>query len=71
MGWAEILQFSSFAVLFFLATFFCPIANKLYVSDRYPWRTRLTPLLIPYSYLFIKKAVAKLMFGSEVKVIKE
>lgn len=51
MGWAAILQFSSFAVPFFLATSFYLIINKLYVSgSQFPWKTRLTRLLIPYGF---------------------
>lgn len=51
MGWAAILQFSGFAVPFFLATSFYLIVNKLYVSgSQFPWKSRLTRLLIPYGF---------------------
>ncbi|HCF30704.1 MAG TPA: hypothetical protein DEV81_26715, partial [Cyanobacteria bacterium UBA11049] len=51
MGWGAILQFSNFAVPFFLATSFYLIINKLYVSGpQFPWKTRLTRLLIPYGF---------------------
>ena len=51
MGWTAISQFSGFAVPFFLATSFYLIIKKLYISgSHYPWKTRLTRLLIPYGF---------------------
>lgn len=49
IGWAAILQFSSFAVPFFLATSFYLIFNKISISgSQFTWKSRLTRLLIPY-----------------------
>lgn len=49
IGWTAILQFSGFAVPFFLATSFYLIINKLSFSrSQFPWKSRLTRLLIPF-----------------------
>lgn len=48
--WSAILNFSAFAVPFFLATSFYLTIGKLYAEGRYPWRTRLPRLLIPYCF---------------------
>ncbi len=48
-GWPQILEFSHFAVPFFLATSFYLAFNKIYVTGgEYLLRPRLTRLLIPY-----------------------
>ena len=50
-GWGAIVEFSSFAVPFFLATSFYLAIDRLYVSDRQSnLRSRLTRLLIPYGF---------------------
>lgn len=49
IGWAAILQFSSFAVPFFLATSFYLIINNIFIiPSQFQWKSRLTRLLIPY-----------------------
>lgn len=50
-GWGAIIEFSSFAVPFFLATSFYLAIDRLYVSGRQSnLRSRLTRLLIPYGF---------------------
>ena len=61
-GWLSITNFASFSVPFFLATAFYLAINKLYTSGgRYPLKSRLLRLLIPYGiwsvlYLLYKAA---------------
>lgn len=48
-GWGQILEFSSFAVPFFLATSFYLSFNKIHATrGTYPLKERLVRLLIPY-----------------------
>ena len=48
-GWSEVLQFSEFAVPYFLATSFYLAIAKLYETKKaYPLKTRITRLLLPY-----------------------
>ncbi len=49
-GWAQILQFSGFAVPFFLATSFYLASAKLYASGKFQLSSRLQRLLIPYAF---------------------
>ena len=49
-GWAQILQFSYFAVPFFLATSFYLASAKLYASGKFQLSSRLQRLLIPYAF---------------------
>jgi len=62
-GWLSITNFASFSVPFFLATAFYLAINKLYTSRRrYPLKSRLLRLLIPYgiwSVLYLLYKVAK------------
>lgn len=59
-GWAAIVQFSSFAVPFFLATSFYLAIDRLYLSDRqYNLKLRLTRLLIPYGFWSIAYLLQK------------
>lgn len=49
-GWAWVLQFSYFAVPFFLATSFYLAIAKVYASGKFQLSTRLQRLLIPYAF---------------------
>lgn len=49
-GWATILDFSGFAVPFFLGTFFYFAFKKIYATGEYYLKLRLTRLLIPYLF---------------------
>jgi peptidoglycan/LPS O-acetylase OafA/YrhL len=51
-GWSFILNFSAFAVPFFLATSFYLMVGRLYNSPSQPiqWTKRLSRLLIPYAF---------------------
>ncbi|MBE9166069.1 acyltransferase family protein [Pleurocapsales cyanobacterium LEGE 06147] len=49
-GWAQILEFSCFAVPFFLATSFYLAIAKIYASGRFQLNLRLQRLLIPYAF---------------------
>jgi surface polysaccharide O-acyltransferase-like enzyme len=49
-GWTPIVQFSYFAVPFFLATSFYLASAKLYASGRFQLNLRLQRLLIPYAF---------------------
>ena len=49
-SWAAILNFSGFAVPFFLATSFYLTIGKLSSSKPMNWRARLPRLLIPYAF---------------------
>lgn len=74
MGWTAISQFSGFAVPFFLATSFYLIINKLYISgSHYPWKTRLTRLLIPYGFwslvYLLQKSIRYLLKHENDKLI--
>lgn len=49
IGWTQILEFSGFAVPFFLATSFYLAFNKIYATGgQYDLKSRLTRLLLPY-----------------------
>jgi hypothetical protein len=51
IGWEKILEFSGFAVPFFLATSFYLAFNKIYATGgQYELKPRLTRLLIPYLF---------------------
>ncbi|MBD1848391.1 acyltransferase [Cyanobacteria bacterium FACHB-63] len=68
-GWLSITNFASFCVPFFLATAFYFAINKLYTSQgRYPLKSRLFRLLIPYgvwSLLYLLYKAAKYMVAGE------
>ena len=61
-GWAAVVQFSGFAVPFFLATSFYLATDRLYVSDRPSnLKLRLTRLLIPYGFWSIIYILQKIV----------
>ncbi|PSN15103.1 hypothetical protein C7293_08620 [filamentous cyanobacterium CCT1] len=68
-GWLSITNFASFSVPFFLAAAFYFAINKLYTSQkRYPLKSRLLRLLIPYgtwSVLYLLYKAAKFMVAGE------
>jgi peptidoglycan/LPS O-acetylase OafA/YrhL len=68
-GWSVILQFSSFAVPFFLAASFYFAITKLYDGNgNYSLRPRLVRLLIPYglwSAVYLLRNVARYSIGQE------
>jgi surface polysaccharide O-acyltransferase-like enzyme len=74
-AWSWIVQFSGFAVPFFLATAFYLTFSKLYVSkEKFALKERLTRLLVPYlfwSVLYVAYKVLKYLVQNETdSVIK-
>jgi surface polysaccharide O-acyltransferase-like enzyme len=70
-GWSTVLQFSEFAVPYFLATsFYLAIAKSYETKKAYPLVTRLTRLFLPYIvwtgiYLFYKSTKYLVFDGAE------
>jgi len=67
--WSQITDFSLFAVPFFLAVSFYLAISKLYSSrNPYPLRSRLTRILVPYSFwsaFYLLYKVAKYAYVGE------
>jgi peptidoglycan/LPS O-acetylase OafA/YrhL len=67
--WSKITDFALFAVPFFLATSFYLATHKLYISQKkYPLRSRLVQLLVPYgvwSVFYILYKTAKYVVAGE------
>ncbi|HEY9852609.1 MAG TPA: acyltransferase [Leptolyngbyaceae cyanobacterium] len=75
VGWKEILQFSSFAVPFFLATSFYLTFNKVYkAGGQYFLKERLARLLVPYfvwTGLYIVYKVLKYLLQNEMNNVTQ
>lgn len=73
--WSAILNFSAFAVPFFLATSFYLTISKLYTSGgSYAWWSRLPRLLLPYGFwslLYLCHKVLKYVIKHEPDKIRE